>query len=347
MIDHINTKAMSHMKRRRRAAGYRPSETGPAAPSPATRNDHVPGAGSTPVCVLGIGSARSGTAIAASAICNAYLRLRLTTLFVLAALAASPATASAQDDCFRSWSRPVVCRLKVATRETGGRWKDLRRSNSLRLPAGGALELRFSARDQNGWAFPEERLRVGLDLERDCRDLVHLAPSEDGRYRLVAGVERGRCTATLWVPGNLNLDIPLRLEVVSRAQAGYDHAQARAIAQRLYLAILGREPDPVGWNAATQEIQRGRLSQQVRAMLQSPEFRSRQRRMSPSQFLESLYRSLLDREPDSQGVRTYLRRLERGQADGVIKDIIRSEEFEAILLEHRGKPSIHDVRPPR
>ncbi len=258
-----------------------------------------------------------------------------------------PAGRANAQACFDGWSKPVVCRLDVEARDPGGRWKDVRRRGTLRIPAGGTLELRFSARDQDGWAFPDERLQVGLDMDRDCRDLVHLVRSEDGRYRLVAGVERGRCTATLWVPGNLNLDMPLRLEVVPRAQVGYDHAQARVIARRLYLAILGREPDPAGWNAATQEIQRGRLDAQVRSMLQSPEFRSRQRGMTPSQLLESLYRGLLDREPDSPGVRTYLHRIERGRADGVVEDIIRSEEFEAKLLQRREAPSYHDVRPGR
>ncbi len=210
------------------------------------------------------------------------------------------------------------------------------------------MELRVEALDQGGWSFPNDRLKVGIDLGRDCQSLVHLAEdSGDGRYRLVAGSQRGRCEATLWLPGNMNLDTPIRLEVVSRARAGYTHAQARFVARRLYLAILGREPDPTGWNGATQEIQRGRLKQQIRAMVVSAEFRSRQRSLSPPQFLEELYRGLLDREPDSKGVRTYLRRLERGQTAEVIYDIIRSEEFEKKLLGSSQPHSIHEVRPGR
>jgi len=265
-----------------------------------------------------------------------------------------PVQAQTQEDCLRSWSRPVVCQLRVEARGTDGRWRRVDSRRRLQIPAGGGIDLRVEARDQNGWRFPEERLQAGIDLDRDCRDIVHLVAPDTGhdsdrrelRYRLVAGASRGRCEAILWIPGNMNLDTSIRLEVVSRARTGYTYAQSRTIARRLYLGMLGREPDPAGWNAATLEIQRGRLKQQVHAMAGSRELRARQRKLSPSQFLEELYRGLLNREPDTPGVRTYLRRLERGQTADVVLDIIHSEEFEKNLLTSSQPHAVHDVRPP-
>lgn len=104
------------------------------------------------------------------------------------------------------------------------------------------------------------------------------------------------------------------------------------MATRLYRALLGREPDSEGLVAATREIQRGRLWQQIRAMVGSAEFAQARSRLSAPQLLDQIYRGLLGREADSSGVRTYLGQVERGEVAEVVFSIVRSEEFEGRVL---------------
>ena len=234
--------------------------------------------------------------------------------------------------CLDDWRRPVVCSFELRSSEDGRSWETLRPGRRLEIAAGERTELEIRAEDQFGWDFPEDRLVFVLDLDRDCDDLVSVEDEGRGRYRISAGSRRGRCSALLWIPGNLNLEREIEIEVQSRAKAGYEWEQARFITRGLYRGLLGREPDREGWDAATLEVQRGRLDSQVRAMVRSPEFLSRKRTLSPPDILSFLYRGLLGREPDSDGVRTYLRKVERGRITDVILDMIRSPEFEERML---------------
>ncbi len=267
---------------------------------------------------------------------RAVRRLRRSGAWLLAAgtfLGAAPAAAQ---QCGEAWTRPVVCSFTLLGRTGRERWRTYRRGERIRIPAGTSLDLRIRAWDQNGRPFPDERLRFGIDIDPSCGDRLRLERLAGGGWRVAAGARHGRCRAVAWIPGNLNLDFPVTFEVTPLAAAGYTRAQARFIARALYLAILGREPDPAGWEAATAEIQRGRLAAEVRAMLASSEFRARARRLSPSELLDGYYAGLLGRPPDSEGVRTYLRRVERGRSADVILRMVRSEEFERRLLARSG-----------
>ena len=247
----------------------------------------------------------------------------------LTGLAAGPLHAQT---CLEEWRRPVVCALEVRWSADGRHWKELRPGRTLRIPAGETARIEVTATDQSGWDFPRDRLILGLDPDRDCGELLSFEDEGEGRYRVTARARRGRCTALLWVPGNLNVERELVFEVESRARAGYRREEARYIARALYLGLLGREPDRGGWDAATLEIQRGRLESQVRGMLDSPEFRERRRRLSAPEILTSLYHGLLRREPDSAGVRSYLPQVERGRIADVALEMIRSPEFEERML---------------
>jgi hypothetical protein len=250
----------------------------------------------------------------------------------LVAAAALSATAAAAQECPVQWQRAVACVVELQLARAGERAQELRR-DELSIRVGEAVELEATARDQWGRHFPAQRMAWGIETDRGCRD-DQLAIEElgEGRFRLRAGSRRGRCDLLLWVPGNLNLDRRLRVEVVSAFREGYERREAEQVAGALYRGILGREPDPEGLRQAIAEIQRGRLESQVRGMCNSPEFRNQRQGLAPSSFLEELYQGLFQRPVDSGGARTYLRDLERGRCTEVVLSLVRSEEFEARLL---------------
>jgi|CXWL01.1.fsa_nt_gi hypothetical protein len=257
--------------------------------------------------------------------------LALALLVVAAWLALTPPVAA--QDCEAFGPRPVVCGLELELTRQGERARRIDADSRIQIPAGETVEIGVAGRDQNGRWFPEERFRFGLDVERACeRDLDVEHREGDSSFRVTAGDQRGTCTIAVWIPGNLNLVFPLRIEVVSRARDGYSRAEAAYIAERLFAAILGRGADDAGLSAATTEIQRGRLESQVRGMFESTEYRSGSGRRSPDQQLAMFYQGLLGREPDTGGVRTYLDDIGRGRGASVVISIVRSEEFERQLF---------------
>ena len=245
----------------------------------------------------------------------------------LAALAVMEAPARAQS-CPACGPRPYVCDVEVtASRPGDRRGFDARRG--IQLGSGDEIEIRAEGVDQSGRRYPSERGLFVLETGRNCRSgSVRIDESGDGRFRISAGGGRGECELWLRVPGNQNLEWRIPVEVRSAASSGYDRMQADYIGRRLYLAILGREADREGLSSAVAEIQRGRLSDLVEAMLRSSEYVSQRSGLSASQRLEDIYQGLLGRAPDSGGVRRYLGEVERGRDAGVVVDIVRSEEFE-------------------
>jgi hypothetical protein len=129
----------------------------------------------------------------------------------------------------------------------------------------------------------------------------------------------------------------------AQSDVDYTREQAEYIVRHLYLALLDREVDPSSLTSATAEVQRGNLSAQISSMTSSQEFTRRIRTKSSAAWLESLYKALLDRTPDSGGVRTYLTNLDQGRYADVLFDMITSTEFENRLpgqLNRRGRGSI-------
>ncbi|MGC8917221.1 MAG: DUF4214 domain-containing protein [Thermoanaerobaculum sp.] len=231
-----------------------------------------------------------------------------------------------------SWSQPYVAEVRGFVSVGESRRKNLSPGEELELEKGSQALLSLEPRDQWGRPFPAE-LAVFLLAEPDpCPGLLALSQESNTTFRLSAGSERGRCTVRIVAAGNLNLQWLLPVEVTAVAKGGYTRAQAEVIATRLYRALLAREPDPEGFRAAVAEIQRNRLGSLLEGMLKSPEFKEKWRSQTPAAFLEQLYRGLLGRPPDSEGVRRYLRLIERGQLKDVVADIIHSEEFEAAML---------------
>jgi hypothetical protein len=250
-------------------------------------------------------------------------------VFGVVSVLSSPAMAQRSPG---DWDRPVAVTVELEVLRQGERRPQELRRDEIALPAGSSVELLATARDQRGRAFPPERMAWGMDVGRECDGRVTVEELQPGRLRLRASAQRGRCDLVLWVPGNLNLDRRLGIEVGPRFDQGYDRREAELVAATLFRGILGREPDPEGLRHAVAEIQRGRLESQVRSMCASPEYRAQRQRLPAHQLLDELYQGLLERPSDSSGVRTYLRDVERGRCAEVTLALVRSEEYEAKLV---------------
>ncbi len=244
---------------------------------------------------------------------------------------ADPAAAD-HDRCYAQGPRPYVCSAVLEVSRPGERAQTHQVDQRIRLSAGGRLDLELVAVDQYGRDFPADRVRWVFEPERSCSGLLEVEHVDREHFRVEAKGRRGSCDVLLWVPGNLNLEWPVRFEVGSVARDGYEHEYAEAVAMRLYRAILGREADAPGLAGAIAEIQRDRLSSLVDSMVRSEEFLTKRANLGAHELLRGFYLGLLDREPDSSGVRTYQREVERRRYRDVILAIIGSEEFETQLV---------------
>ncbi|QQR73057.1 MAG: DUF4214 domain-containing protein [Holophagales bacterium] len=244
-------------------------------------------------------------------------------------LLAAPGSPAAAQSCVACGPRPYICDVDISAQRPGDRGRGMDARRGLSLSGDETIELRAEGIDQFGRRYPSERGLFVLETGRDCRSgAVRIDDSGDGRFRISAGSGRGGCELWLRVPGNQNLEWRIPVEIRSAAAGGYDRMQSEYIGRRLYLALLGRDADRDGLSSAVAEIQRGRLSDLVEAMLRSSEYVSQRAGLSASQRLEDIYQGLLGRVPDSGGVRRYLGEVERGRVASVVIDIVRSEEFE-------------------
>lgn len=238
-----------------------------------------------------------------------------------------------------NWSKPFVADARFELRQgERGRGRTLRPGERIELEVGTTVLLEVKPLDQWGRPFPEELAAFAPRDPRQCRDLVELSQPTPTTLQLAAGTERGRCQLHLVALGNLNLAWTFPLEVTSVAKGGYTREQAEYIATRLYRALFDREPDPEGFRAAVAEIQRNRLGSLLEGMLKSQEFREKWQGRPPTAFLEQIYQGLLGRPPDSEGVRRYLRDVERGKLKEVLAAIIHSEEFEGNMAASTTPP---------
>lgn len=238
-----------------------------------------------------------------------------------------PSPAAAQT-CGAGWTEAVVCEVDLVVFRPGDRRGERFADDTLRLATRSEVELEAVGVDQHGREFPDDRFVYSLTPGRYCDDLVEVEELPDGRFRIASGSATGDCEAHFWVANNLNLDRRIRVEVERESRDGYGREEAELLATWLYRAVLGREPEPQGLQAATAQIQRGELGPQVRSMIASPEFQRRRSGLSASALLESFFQGLLGRAPDSPAVRAYLRDVERGSYDDVLWALLHSDELE-------------------
>jgi serralysin len=125
-----------------------------------------------------------------------------------------------------------------------------------------------------------------------------------------------------------------RIEFADQVLAAHgDEEPAAAALIRLYRAALGREPDEAGLQWQQGALDGGRSLLQLAAdFMAAPEFRSRFGAPGDAQFLDLLYRNVLDRAPDAPGLAFHLARLEGGTSRAeVLLDFAQSPENQAAL----------------
>ena len=236
------------------------------------------------------------------------------------------------EDCFSSWTRPVVCGVQVGFSVDDGDWKTVAPGKEIRLSMGSKVELEIKAVDQSGWTFPEERLMVGIEEEYGFHDYFTIDEKRGNRLVLIAKNRQGEARVRFWIPGNLNLEWEVGFEI--EPIRSFTRSQSEYIVRGLYRAILDRDPDRGGFEPAVMEVQRGRIKSQVDSMFYSDEFKRKRRSLTANELLIQFYEGLLNRKPDSEAVRTYLRRLEKKKYSETIMRIIATEEYQRKLV-HR------------
>jgi len=247
---------------------------------------------------------------------------------LLPALGTGPAAAQRSPS---DWSRPVVVSVELSAAPEGERRSVPVDGRTLQLPTRSRIELFADPYDQWGARFPLDRFDLRVEVDRYCNDLVSISRRDEGRLILETGSRTGSCDVLFWVPGNLNLDREVRIEVERGRRSGFSREESELIARWLFQGILGRDVDYNGMRASAVEIQRGELRSQVESMIRSPEFRQRRAGLPAEQLLEEVYQGLLDRLPDTAGVRSYLPRVRRGDLAGVVLTLLASEEIEERL----------------
>lgn len=253
----------------------------------------------------------------------------LTVLILAAAPLSSTAEPATPQDC-GNWPYPVLCSAELVASDRGYDRQVLARESLIRLAPREQLDLEIDARDQRGRYFPADRLALGFD-DRRCGAMLRVEDLGEGRLSIEASATQGRCTLEVFAPNNMNFRWLLEVEITAAARVSYDRAEAEFVVAALYLAILNREPDPIGFGPATNLVQSGGLESQVEGMLRSSEFREVSAEWSAGQLLEQFYLGILGREGDSAGVRLYQGEMRRGQYASVLLKLIRSPEFERRL----------------
>ena len=240
-----------------------------------------------------------------------------------------PAQPALAQDC-GSWSRPVLCEAElVATVEGGGDQRFDGRS-SYRLAPRGQMDLELSGRDQRGRRFPAERVVLRYD-QVGCRRLLDIQDRGQQGLRIIAQSDTGRCRLRVWVPGNLNFEWNIELEVDPAARTSYDRSEAEFVVDALYSAILDRDPDRESQRSAVAEVQQGNIENLLNSMFRSREFASMRDGVSPEELLDRFYLGIFDREADSGGVSEYLGLVRTGRYADTLLRMIRSTEFERRL----------------
>jgi hypothetical protein len=104
-------------------------------------------------------------------------------------------------------------------------------------------------------------------------------------------------------------------------------ADAENVTRRVYAALLAREPNPQEFAESAAELQRGRLPQQLEALTQQPEFKSRAGSTSPAQMLDQVFQGMLDRPPTAAEAKTYLPQIQGKQYAQAMVKLVTSDSF--------------------
>ena len=104
-----------------------------------------------------------------------------------------------------------------------------------------------------------------------------------------------------------------------------------AIAERLFAALLGREPSGLELEQAASQIDNGQRDALVNTLLGSSEYRQLRSSKTPNTLLDQYFEGLFDRRPDSNVYRTFGGELSRGNDAAVIRTLLDSREFDDVI----------------
>ncbi len=117
-----------------------------------------------------------------------------------------------------------------------------------------------------------------------------------------------------------------------------NRAQVREFVKRLYQNVLEREPDQAGLKDWTDSLVKGQRTgaEVAEGFFLSHEFiEKRERGLSNEEYVEILYRTMLDRPADEAGRENWLRSIDCGFSDKfIVNGFVGSQEFTGICENH-------------
>ena len=123
------------------------------------------------------------------------------------------------------------------------------------------------------------------------------------------------------------------LDVIARIARRASRNDESAV-RILYRRILGREADPEGLRSFTDQARRDGIESVARALVASPEYRQRGGGLNlevderaQESAVRALYRHVLGRQPDAQGVRDLMQLASVYGIDGVVDRMIAMPEY--------------------
>lgn len=178
----------------------------------------------------------------------------------------------------------------------------------------------YELMDETYWAPDAEAVMGLVRLEKDGDGWTPGAPKP--AYDAVRSAVRGE-------DGALTPARECRL-----AEAGASPPRSERLVAYAYCLLLAREPDGAGLRDWSGRLRSGAsFADILGAIAQSDEFAAMHRTafLSDAKYVTLIYRLLLGREPDGQGLADYTNRLKAGAAErgGLILALAGSDEFKA------------------
>lgn len=124
-----------------------------------------------------------------------------------------------------------------------------------------------------------------------------------------------------------------RYEQLKNAQDEEENGGVNGFVNRLYENILGRKADKAGFDSWVKVLTEGTEggSETVANFVFSREYESRN--VSDEEFVRTLYRTILDRDPDAAGLEAWISKLQEGMTRRyVVAGFTNSPEFEKLCL---------------
>ncbi len=211
------------------------------------------------------------------------------------------------------------------------------------LPAGEYLpldernevQLWLEAWNAQGRQWPPNETKYELVTQDGCGGRYEIERLDRHRFRVrVLRSDAPNCELHARLVSPRVIERPLRVTWGFGSAASYGRDEAEYVVERLYRALLLRDPDREGFYTAVREVDAGRVAAVVQGLYDSAEFGTAHRGWSTGRLLDSLYRGLLGRAPDSAAA-AYQRRLaDPTDRVRVVLEILASREFNDLLARN-------------